>query len=98
MTDHQCESCSYESDDLDEFQRHLQEMGHASICKDEASAVEGKLIKALVVAEVLTATALGVAVWMCKHLYSKLEESEAENNYLKSPSGAGANLKNHHKR
>ncbi|MET9901214.1 hypothetical protein [Streptomyces sp. NPDC006446] len=98
MTGYQCESCSYESDDLDELQRHSQETGHAGIYKDETAAAGGKLAKARVVAEVLTVAALGVAVWTCKHLHSKLVEAEAENDYLKSPSGAGANLKNHHKR
>ncbi len=90
--------CLYGSGDLDDLQRHSQETGHAGFRKDEAALAGGKLHRALVVAEVLTVAALGGAVWSCKHLYSKLAESEAENSFLKSPSGAGANLKSHDER
>ncbi|MGW7083799.1 hypothetical protein ACWGH2_09910 [Streptomyces sp. NPDC054871] len=97
MTEFQCESCSYESDDPEEFQRHLQETGHVGIRKDEAAPAGNKLTKVLLVTQVLTVAALGATVWACKLLYARAAELEAENKYLKSPSGAGANLKSHHK-
>lgn len=94
---YRCGSCSYGSDDLEQSQKHLDQTGHVDIHKNDAGPAGSKFGKARVVAEVLGVTALAVSVLVIKNLWGRLAEAEAEIDYLKSPSGAGKNLKNHHK-
>ncbi|WP_316769025.1 hypothetical protein [Streptomyces sasae] len=98
MTNYQCGSCSYGSDDLDDLQKHLDETGHVGIRKDDAGPTGSKLAKVRVAAEVLGLAALGFSAWAIKELWERLMEAEAEIDYLKSPTGAGRNLKNQDKR
>ncbi|MFE4777958.1 hypothetical protein [Streptomyces sp. NPDC056713] len=100
MTEYVCTACPFQADSLEELQRHSLETGHVGICKSEAPPAGGKLsklTKRLVVAQGVTLTALGASVWACTYLYAKWQGAEAENAYLKSPSGAGRNLKSHDK-
>ncbi|GHE99379.1 hypothetical protein [Streptomyces fumanus] len=60
MTDYQCGSCSYGSDDLDELQGHSHRTGHVGIHKNDAEPAEGKFGKARAAAKV-GAKALAVA-------------------------------------
>ncbi|MFC9501068.1 hypothetical protein [Streptomyces sp. NPDC056982] len=97
MIEYVCTACPFQADSLEELQRHSLETGHVGICKSEAPPAGGKLTKRLVVAQGVTLTALGASVWACTYLYAKWQGAEAENAYLKSPSGAGRNLKSHDK-
>ncbi|MGW1037348.1 hypothetical protein ACWD4Z_34790 [Streptomyces antibioticus] len=122
MTDYQCGSCSYGSNDRDQLQQHSHQTGHVGIREkngileedgietaevadavEEAEPIEGKSGKGRVAAEVclgfLAAAAIGVLTWKNKELKSmaggllvELAESVAENEYLKSASGAGTTL------
>ncbi|GGT53251.1 hypothetical protein ABT368_26370 [Streptomyces althioticus] len=96
MTDYQCGSCSYGSDDLDELQQHSHETSHHVGARENgAEPVEGKFAKAKAAAKVgATVLALAVAgfsAWKYKSLQSmaaelvvQLAESAAENATLKS--------------
>lgn len=107
MINYACTECPFQADGLEDLQRHSQETGHVGICKSETSSTGGKLsklTKRLVVAQGATLTALGASVWACTYLYAKWQVAEdkrqgAEDEiaYLKSPSGAGRNLKNQDK-
>ncbi|MFD4955192.1 hypothetical protein [Streptomyces sp. NPDC058451] len=97
MTEYVCTACPFQADGLEELQRHSLETGHVGICKSEAPPAGGKLTKRLVVAQGVTLAVLGASIWACTYLYAKWQEAEAENAYLKSPSGAGRNLKSHDK-
>lgn len=100
MTEYVCTACPFQADGLEELQRHSVETGHVGICKSEAPPAGGKLsklTKRLVVAQGVTLTALGASVLAGTYLYAKWQGAEAENAYLKSPSGAGRNLKSHDK-
>ncbi|MFI1649773.1 hypothetical protein ACH4XT_22905 [Streptomyces avidinii] len=122
MTDYQCGSCSYGSNDLDELRQHSHQTGHVGMREkdgvleedgieppevaeavEEAEATESKSGKGRVAAEVgfglLAAATIGVLAWQNKGLKSmaggllvQLAESVAENEYLKSASGAGTTL------
>ncbi|MDX3209116.1 hypothetical protein [Streptomyces scabiei] len=97
MTEYVCTACPFQADGLEELQRHSLESGHVGICKSETPPAGGKLsklTKRLVVTQGVTLAALGTA---CAYLYAKWQSAEAENAYLKSPSGAGRNLKSHDK-
>ncbi|MFJ2574761.1 hypothetical protein ACIOYT_30655 [Streptomyces halstedii] len=97
MTEYACTACPFQADGLEELQRHSLETGHVGICKDEAPPTGGKLsklTKRLVVAQGVTLAAFGLA---CTYLYARCQSAEEENAYLKSPSGAGRNLKSHDK-
>lgn len=95
MVHYQCASCPYGSDDLDDLQRHSDKTGHVGICKNDAGSTGNKLGTLRVVAEVLGVAALGASVWIIKELRDRLGESEEENDYLKSASGAGKTLKSY---
>ncbi|GAA3380985.1 hypothetical protein GCM10020367_70460 [Streptomyces sannanensis] len=100
MTNYACTACPFQAEGLEDLQRHSQETGHVGICKSEAASTGGKLsklTKRLVVAQGVTLTALGASIWACTYLYAKWQVAEAEIAYLKSPSGAGRNLKNQDK-
>ncbi|MFI7019946.1 hypothetical protein [Streptomyces sp. NPDC050164] len=100
MTEYVCTACPFQADGLEDLQRHSQETGHVGNCKSEAAPDGGKLsklTKRLLVAQGVTLTALGASIWACTYLYAKWQGAEAEKAYLKSPSGAGRNLKNHDK-
>ncbi|MFD6549044.1 hypothetical protein [Streptomyces sp. NPDC058398] len=100
MIEYVCTECPFQADGLEDLQRHSQETGHVGICKSEAAPAGGKLsklTKRLVVAQGATLAALGASVLACTYWYDKWQDAEAENAYLKSPSGAGRNLKNHDK-
>ncbi|MER5475253.1 hypothetical protein [Streptomyces sp. NPDC002685] len=95
-----CTECPFQAEGLEDLQRHSQETGHVGIGKSEAAPTGGKLsklAKRLVVAQGVTATALGASIWAGTYLYAKWQVAEAEIAYLKSPSGAGRNLKNQDK-
>ncbi|MFF5921963.1 hypothetical protein ACFY8C_27000 [Streptomyces flavochromogenes] len=101
MINYTCTECPFRAEGLDDLQRHSQETGHVGICKSEAASPGGKLsklTKRLVAAQGVTFTALGASIWACTYLYAKWQTAEAEIAYLKSPSGAGRNLKNQDKR
>ncbi|MFD3537597.1 hypothetical protein [Streptomyces sp. NPDC058664] len=100
MTEYVCTACPFQAAGLEELQRHSLETGHVGICKSEAPPVGGKLsklTKRLVAVQGATLTALGASILACTYLYAKWQDAEAENAYLKSPSGAGRNLKSHDK-
>lgn len=100
MTEYVCTACPFRADGLEELQRHSLETGHVGICKSEAPPAGGKLsklTKRLVVTQGVTLAALGASISACTYLYAKWQSAEAENAYLKSPSGAGRNLKSHDK-
>lgn len=101
MTNYACTECPFQAEGLEDLQRHSQETGHVGICKSEAASTGGKLsklTKRLVAAQGVTLTALGASIWACTYLYAKWQVAEDEIAYLKSPSGAGRNLKNQDKR
>ncbi|MFH8443446.1 hypothetical protein ACH4D3_19740 [Streptomyces sp. NPDC018026] len=97
MTEYVCTACPFQADGLEELQRHSLETGHVGICKSGAPPTGGKLTKRLVVTQGVTLAALGASLSACTYLYAKWQSAEAENTYLKSPSGAGRNLKSHDK-
>ncbi|SCD43314.1 hypothetical protein [Streptomyces sp. PpalLS-921] len=107
MTAYVCTACPFQADGLEGLQRHSLETGHVGICKNEAPPAGGKLsklTKRLVAAQGVTLTALGASIWACTYLYAqrqvaedKRRVAEDEIAYLKSPSGAGRNLKNQDK-
>ncbi|MER5280954.1 hypothetical protein ABT025_35200 [Streptomyces sp. NPDC002809] len=97
MTECACTACPFQADSLEELQRHSVETGHVGICKTEAAPAGGKLTKRLVVTQGATLATLGSSFLACTYLYAKWQTAEAENAYLKSPSGAGRNLKSHDK-
>lgn len=97
MINYACTACPFQAEGLEHLQRHSQETGHVGICKSEAASTGGKLTKRLAAAQGLTLTALGASIWACTYLYAKWQVAEDEIAYLKSPSGAGRNLKNQDK-
>ncbi|WP_185912896.1 hypothetical protein [Streptomyces sp. WAC06128] len=100
MTTYACTTCPFQAEGLEDLQWHSQETGHVGICKSEAAPTGGKLsklTKRLLVAQGVTVTALGASIWACTYLYAKWQGAEDEIAYLKSPSGAGRNLKNQDK-
>ncbi|MFD7788893.1 hypothetical protein ACFV4Q_38315 [Streptomyces nojiriensis] len=100
MTEYVCTVCPFQADGLEDLQRHSLETGHVGICKSEAPPDGGKLsklTKRLVAAQGVTLTVLGASIWAGTYLYAKWRDAEVENAYLKSPSGAGRNLKSHDK-
>ncbi|WP_189867106.1 hypothetical protein [Streptomyces poonensis] len=98
MTEYVCTECPFQADGLEDLQRHSQETGHVGICKSEAAPTGGKRTKRLAAALGVTSTALGASIGACIYLYAKLRDAETELAYLKSPSGAGRNLKNQDRR
>ncbi|MGQ4353105.1 hypothetical protein [Streptomyces drozdowiczii] len=100
MTEYVCTACPFQADGLEELQRHSLETGHVGICKSEAPPAGSKLTKftkRLVVTQGVTLAALATSISACTYLYAKWQSAEEENAYLKSPSGAGRNLKSHDK-
>ncbi|MGV9356318.1 hypothetical protein [Streptomyces misionensis] len=97
MTEYVCTECPFRADGLEDLQRHSQETGHVGIGTSEAAPAEGKRTKRLAAALGVTSTALGASIGACIYLYARLRHAETEIAYLKSPSGAGRNLKNHDK-
>ncbi|MFH8717491.1 hypothetical protein [Streptomyces zaomyceticus] len=100
MIEYVCTACPFQADGLEELQRHSLETGHVGISKSEAPPAGGKLsklTKRLIVTNGVTFAALGASLSACMYLYAKWQSAEAENDYLKSPSGAGRNLKSHDK-
>ncbi|MFA7766282.1 hypothetical protein ACGFNX_27175 [Streptomyces sp. NPDC048723] len=100
MIEYVCTACPFQADGLEDLQRHSLETGHVGNCKSEAPPEGGKLsklTKRLVAAQGVTLTVLGASIGACTYLYAKWQGAEAENAYLKSPSGAGRNLKSHDK-
>ncbi|MFC8175241.1 hypothetical protein [Streptomyces sp. NPDC057325] len=100
MTEYVCTACPFQADGLEELHRHSLETGHVGICKSEAPPAGGKLskiTKRLVVTNGATLAAFGASLSACVYLYAKWQSAEGENAYLKSPSGAGRNLKSHDK-
>ncbi|MEU2591289.1 hypothetical protein ABZ649_05480 [Streptomyces albidoflavus] len=100
MTEYACTACPFQADGLEELQRHSLETSHVGICKSEAPLTGGKLsklTKRLVVTQGVILAALGASLSACTYFYVKWQSAEAENTYLKSPSGAGRNLKSHDK-
>ncbi|HEY9326993.1 MAG TPA: hypothetical protein VIS09_01935 [Streptomyces sp.] len=107
MISYACTECLFQAEGLEDLQLHSNETGHVGICKSEAASTEGKLsklTKRLVTAQGVTLTALGASIWACTYLYAKWQVAEGERQvaedeiaYLKSPSGAGRNLKNQDK-
>ncbi|MFE5847848.1 hypothetical protein ACFQ7N_40125 [Streptomyces niveus] len=132
MTNYQCGSCSFGSNDLGALQQHTHQTDHVGIHEKDgietpevAEAVEeaeptggrsGKGRIAAAVALGLLAAAAGVLTWenkrltaendelaaengelksMAGGLLSELAELVAENEYLKSASGAGTTLNSH---
>ncbi|MFE1877326.1 hypothetical protein ACFW9N_41860 [Streptomyces sp. NPDC059496] len=96
MTEYVCTECPFRADGLEDLHRHSLETGHVGICKSEAPTDGGKLsklTKRLVGAQGVTLTVLGASIGACTYLYAKWQTAEAENADLKSPSGAGRNLK-----
>ncbi|MFE9927957.1 hypothetical protein [Streptomyces sp. NPDC005533] len=96
MTDYQCGSCSYGSNDLDELRQHAQRTGHVGIRDkdgplEEAGPSERKGGKGRVLAEVaigaLAATAVGVLAWKNHKLTAENDELTAENVEVKSMAG-----------
>lgn len=98
MIEYVCTACPFQADGLEDLQRHSLETGHVGTGKTEAPPAGGrlsKLTKRLLVVQGVTLTALGASALACTYLYAKWQGAEAENTYLKSPSGAGRNLKSH---
>ncbi|MFE6056454.1 hypothetical protein ACFQ6N_37395 [Kitasatospora sp. NPDC056446] len=109
MTDYQCGSCSYGSNDPGELRQHSRRTGHVGIRKEdgvetpgageaaeEAAPTEGRSGRGRVAARagfvLLAAVSIGALAWRNKELLAELTESAAENEYLKSASGAGTTL------
>ncbi|MGA4979347.1 hypothetical protein [Streptomyces cinereoruber] len=100
MTEYVCTACPFQADGLEELQQHSLETSHVGICKSQVPPAAGKLsklTKRLVITNGATLAALGASISACMYLYAKCQSAEDEITYLKSPSGAGRNLKNHDK-
>ncbi|MFE7354557.1 hypothetical protein ACFU8Q_15445 [Streptomyces sp. NPDC057543] len=108
MTDYQCGSCSYGSDDLDDLRQHSIQTGHVSTGPTEVKSGKGRVVAGIGVGLLTVAT--GVFAWNYKTLQYKalqslaaglvvqVAELAAENEYLKSASGAGKTLYSYRKR
>ncbi|WP_329115956.1 hypothetical protein [Streptomyces sp. NBC_01353] len=102
MTDYQCGSCSYGSDDLDDLRQHSIQTGHVSAGPTEGKSGKGRVVAGIGIGLLTLAT--GAVAWNYKTLQYKALQSLAaglvaqvaelatENEYLKSASGAGKTL------
>ncbi|MEV7061077.1 hypothetical protein AB0N60_37965 [Streptomyces microflavus] len=96
MTEYVCTACPFQADGLDELHQHSLETGHVGISKTKAPSGGSKFFKLTKHLVASQGVALG-ALAACTYLYAKWQTAEAENAYLKAPSGAGRNLKSHDK-
>ncbi|WP_157877956.1 hypothetical protein [Streptomyces torulosus] len=97
MTNYRCGLCSYGSDDLDDLHQHSTQTEHVSAGSTEGKSNKGRVAAGISVG-LLTGTTLAFA-WKYKTLQSlaaglvvQVAELIAENEYLKSASGAGKTL------
>ncbi|MGW7789321.1 hypothetical protein [Streptomyces tricolor] len=97
MTDDRCGACSYGSDELDELREHSIKTGHVPTGPTEGTSGKTKVLVGI--GGGLLTVATGVLAWRYKALHSLAAglvvqgaELAAENDYLKSASGAGKTL------
>ncbi|GHI04505.1 hypothetical protein AQI88_37100 [Streptomyces cellostaticus] len=104
MTDYRCGSCSYGSEDLDDLRQHSIQTGHDPAGPTEGKSGKGRVAAGIGVGVGLLTFATGVFAWNYKTVQYKalqslaaglvvqVAELAAENEYLKSASGAGKTL------
>ncbi|MFF7369088.1 hypothetical protein [Streptomyces tricolor] len=97
MTDDRCVPCAHGSDELEDLQEHSVQTGHAPTGPTEGTSGKAKVLVGLGGGFLTIAT--GVLAWRYKALHSlaaglvvQVAELAAENDYLKSASGAGKTL------
>ncbi|MFF7413816.1 hypothetical protein [Streptomyces lydicus] len=108
MTDYQCGSCCYGSDDLDDLRQHSVQTGHVSAGPTEGKSGKGGIVVGIGVGLLTVATGIFARNYKTRQykalqslaagLVVQVAELATENEYLKSASGAGKTLYSFRKR